>query len=246
MTATGETAAVHTKRDSVALALLGGMFIALAIVGSASLGVVGPSVFQDIVGAIGFTRNAAIETEQRRHAAEINTLSQMIENMSDDVRSLTGRVKLAEQSDVAVSDRFSLVDVEIASLLAEVRDLRSVRGENEPWRDPVERIDGAVSSTNNDILKLRSSLDEHNQAYRKELTTVARRLDRLEHLVTRDLTGSIRTEVRKQVRHAHPAVRRVHVRTAATAARASAAPATTAPANPPAYIFDRHAPVASQ
>ncbi|HKG00439.1 MAG TPA: hypothetical protein VKB15_07425, partial [Xanthobacteraceae bacterium] len=98
-----------SKRDTTALVLLGTMFIALAMIGSASLSAVGPSAFQDIVNAIGFGRSSAIEVEQRRQAAVLDALSDMIHTVSTDVGSLSTRVKSADQNEVAVSDRFALL-----------------------------------------------------------------------------------------------------------------------------------------
>src|SRR2546430_8777273 len=98
-----------SKRDTTALVLLGTMFIALAMIGSASLSAVGPSAFHDIVNAIGFGRNSAIEAEQRRQAAVLDALSEMVHTVSADVGTLTTRVKLADQNEVVVIDRFSLL-----------------------------------------------------------------------------------------------------------------------------------------
>src|SRR5256885_2197989 len=118
-----------SKRDTTALVLLGAMFIALAMIGSASLSAVGPSAFQDIVNAIGFGRNSAIEAEQRRQAAVLDALSEMVHTVSADVGTLTTRVKFAGQNDVTVNDRFSLLDADIAALVAEIRSLRAAGSE---------------------------------------------------------------------------------------------------------------------
>src|SRR5918912_2870198 len=110
MTQTNQAEAARTsKRDTTALVLLGAMFIALAMIGSASLSAVGPSAFQDIVNAIGFGRNSAIEAEQRRQAAVLEALSDMVHTVAADVGSLSNRAKISDQTEVAVSDRFSLL-----------------------------------------------------------------------------------------------------------------------------------------
>jgi hypothetical protein len=185
-----------SKRDTTALVLLGAMFIALAMIGSASLSAVGPSAFQDIANAIGLGRSSAIEAEQRRQAAVLDALSEMVHTVSADVGSLSIRVKSAGQHDVAVSDRFALLDADIAALVAEIRSLRST-GSETSGPATVIRIDHGLEATQTDILALRSSFDAHEQIYRKDMAGITKRIDRLEQLVNRDLTSSIRTQTRK-------------------------------------------------
>ena len=190
------SAAPASKRDTTALVLLGAMFIALAMIGSASLSAVGPSAFQDIVNAIGFGRSSAIEAEQRRQAAVLEALSDMVHTVSTDVGTLATRVKFADQNDVTVSDRFSLIDADIAALVAEIRSLRTGGSEtSEPGT--VVRVDNGLKAAQTDILELRSSFDGHEQIYRKDMASVTKRIDRLEQLVNRDFTSSIHPQVRR-------------------------------------------------
>lgn len=185
-----------SKRDTTALVLLGTMFIALAMIGSASLSAVGPSAFQDIVNAIGFGRSSAIEAEQRRQAAVLDALSDMIHTVSTDVGSLSTRVKSADQNEVAVSDRFALLDADIAAVVAEIRSLRTT-GSETSGPATVVRIDNGLEAAQTDIVALRSSFDAHEQIYRKDMAGITKRIDRLEQLVNRDLTSSIRAQTRK-------------------------------------------------
>jgi hypothetical protein len=230
MTQTNQAEAARTsKRDTTALVLLGAMFIALAMIGSASLSAVGPSAFQDIVNAIGFGRSAAIETEQRRQAAVLDALSEMVHTVSADIGTLTTRVKFADQNDVVVSDRFSLLDADIAALVAEIRSLRIAGSENyEPGS--VDSVDSGLRTVHTDILNLRSSFDAHEQIYRKDMASMTKRIDRLEQLVNnRDLTSSIQPQMRKSK------VRRIP-RGITTARIRNTAPASTTQA---IYLPDR-------
>jgi uncharacterized FlaG/YvyC family protein len=184
-----------SKRDTTALVLLGAMFIALAMIGSASLSAVGPSAFQDIVSAIGFGRSAAIEAEQRRQAAVLDALGEMVHTVSADVGSLSTRVKFSAQHDVTVSDRFALLDADIAALVAEIRLLRTTAAERAP--ETVIRVDHTQTAMQSDILALRSSFDAHEQTYRTDMASMSKRIDRLEQIVNRDVTSSIRPQVRR-------------------------------------------------
>ncbi|MFL5093699.1 MAG: hypothetical protein ACJ8ES_00205 [Xanthobacteraceae bacterium] len=217
-----------SKRDTTALVLLGTMFIALAMIGSASLSAVGPSAFQDIVNAIGFGRSSAIEAEQRRQAAVLDALSDMIHTVSTDVGSLSTRVKSADRNEVAASDRFALLDADIAALVAEIRSLR-VTGSETPGPATVVRIDNGLEAAQTDIVALRSSFDAHEQIYRKDMASITKRIDRLEQLVNRDFTSSIRAQTRKSK------VRRIP-RGVATARIKNTTPAATAQA---IYLPDR-------
>ena len=196
-----------SRRDATALALLGAMLLALAMVGSASLSAIGSGSFQQVLNAIGLGTSPVIESEQRRQAAVLDSLGRIVHNMSADVGSLNARIKQADSHEAAVSDRFALVDADIAALSAEVRSLRTARAQtaSEPWREPVDRVDTEVAATRSDLVALRSSLDGFDQTYRKDINTITKRLDRLEQSAGRDLTSSLRPQVRKkQVRHSLP------------------------------------------
>ena len=59
------------------------------------------------------------------------------------------------------------------------------------------RIDNGLEAAQTDIVALRSSFDAHEQIYRKDMASITKRIDRLEQLVNRDLTSSIRAQTRK-------------------------------------------------
>jgi chromosome segregation ATPase len=250
MTQTNQAAAARTsKRDTTALVLLGAMFIALAMIGSASLSAVGPSAFQDLVNAIGFGRSTAIEAEQRRQAAVLEALGDMVHTVSADVGSLSSRARVSDQNEVAVSDRFSLLDADIAALVAEIRSLRASSSEaSEPAS--VIRVDNDLDEAKTDILALRSSFDAHEQAYRNDMAAVNKdmstmnqnmaamnkRIDRLEQMINRDYTSAIRTQAqvrRSKVRRIPRGVSTVRVNTSRNNSAAStAAQATYLPDRP--------------
>jgi hypothetical protein len=235
MTQTNQAEAARTsKRDTTALVLLGAMFIALAMIGSASLSAVGPSAFQDIVNAIGFGRNSAIEAEQRRQAAVLEALSDMVHTVAADVGSLSNRAKISDQTEVAVSDRFSLLDADIAALVAEIRSLRVTANEASEHASVI-RVDPGLEIAQTDIVALRSSFDAHEQTYRKDIATINKRIDRLEQLANRDYTSSIRTQ--PQVRRSK--VRRIPHGIATARIRRSHASNVPAPGPQDTYLPDR-------
>jgi hypothetical protein len=193
------TAARATKHDTTALALLGAMFIVLAIVGGASLSAAGTGALQKIVSAIGFGDTSTLEAEQRRQAATLASLEPVIQSVSSDVGTLKKRLNGGH--DGTVNDRFAAVDADIAALVAEIRSLRQTRvqpASGEPWYEPVGRLDTSV-------LALRSSLDEHQQIYRKDIGAIHKRLDRLEQ--AREATGSIHLMARKRTVRRKPSIK---------------------------------------
>ncbi|HKA70446.1 MAG TPA: hypothetical protein VKE26_01485 [Xanthobacteraceae bacterium] len=191
------TVARPSKHDTTALALLGAMFIVLAIVGGASLSAAGTGALQKIVSLIGLGNTSAVETEQRRQAAVLTTLQSTIYGVSADVGTLNKRINAG--IDGTINDRFSAVDADIAALVAEIKFLRQARTTD--WANPVGQLDTS-------ILALRSSFDEHQQAYRRDIGTINKRLDKLEQAMARDLTGSIHLATRKKpVRRRPPQVR---------------------------------------
>jgi chromosome segregation ATPase len=194
-TETGPT----SKRDTTALALLGAMFVALAMVGSASLSAIGPNIFQEIGDFVGIGRTSSIQAEQARQAAAIKALGQMVQTVSTDLNTVTSRIKATENNEMASSDRFALVDADLAALVTEVRAIRTSRSDAaDSIQEPMDRLDLSMEANRAEIASLRSSFDEHDQAYRKEFSSVNKRLDRLEQLVSRDLTASVRTVARKK------------------------------------------------
>jgi hypothetical protein len=190
-----------SKHDTTALALFGAMFIVLAIVGGASLSAVGSGALQETVNVTGFGRVSHIEGEQRRQAAVLAALEPTIQSVSHDVGALGRKIKLVDQDNVAVNDRFSLVDADIAAVVAELKSLRATRetSARESRYEPVGRLDTVVSAAGSDVLALRSSFDEHQQTYRRDIGAINKRLDRLERASARDLTASINPVARKKV-----------------------------------------------
>ena len=178
------TATRATKHDTTALALLGAMFIVLAIVGGASLSAAGTGALQKVVSVIGFGNTTALEAEQNRQAAVLATLEPMLHSVSADVGAVNKRLNGANAA--TINDRFSAIDSDIAALVAEIKSLRQARaqGNSLSWLEPVGNLDSSV-------LALRSSLDEHQQTYRKDMGIINKRLDKLEQVLSRDLTASI-------------------------------------------------------
>ena len=196
-----------SRRDTTALALLGAMLVALALVCGASLSAAGAGAFNHVMDTFGFGRVSAVEAEQHRQAATLTALESVIYSISADVGALNRRVKTTDQNSPAVNERFAMVDTDIAALVAEIKAMRAARAENgEPWVEPVGRLDTALSSARTDVLALRSSLDETSQAFRKDISSINGRLDKLEQAVARDLTSSVRPPVRRKIvrRKPHP------------------------------------------
>jgi hypothetical protein len=170
-----------TKHDTTALALLGAMFIVLAIVGGASLSAAGSGALQKVVSVVGFGNTTAIEAEQHRQAAVLATLEPIIQSVSADVSTVNKRLNGANAA--TINDRFSAIDADISALVAEIKSLRQTR-DSYAWLEPISNVDSSV-------LALRSSLDEHQAVYRKDMGVINKRLDKLEQVLSRDLTASI-------------------------------------------------------
>src|SRR5262249_24990813 len=79
-------------------------------------------------------------------------------------------------------DRFAAVDADIAALVAEIKSLRQAR--TTEWANPVGQLDTS-------IVALRSSFDEHQQAYRKDIGGINKRLHPPQQFLSRGTTGSI-------------------------------------------------------
>jgi hypothetical protein len=191
------------------------MFLGLALVGGSSLWAPISSVFQHVTHSFGLGSSSALETEQRRHADAIKKLERGLIKVGVEQDTLT---REAEQAGATLTDRFGQIEKNIAALEQKVQT-----NESHAWWEPVGELGVASVRTQADVHGLRSSLDEHVQAYRKEITAITTRLDaveqanqtsridalvqrleRLEQLVsrevaTRDLTSSIRPTARKKV-----------------------------------------------
>src|SRR5215208_6692642 len=113
-----------SKRDTTALALVGAMFVALAIVCGVSLSAIGSGPLNDVMNAMGFGRFSAIEAEQRRQAAVLASLEPVLQGMATEVSMLNRRTKAGDQDSVAFNDRFALVDSDIIALMGEIKSVR--------------------------------------------------------------------------------------------------------------------------
>jgi acetolactate synthase small subunit len=150
------------------------------------------------------------QAEQRRHADAIKKLERGLIKVGLEQDTLTLQ---ADQAGSTLSDRFGQIEKQIAAMESKVQ-----ANESYAWWEPVGELAVAGVQTRADIHGLRSSLDEHVQAYRKEIAAITARLDaveqanqstridalvqrleRLEQLVSRDLTSSIRPPARKKV-----------------------------------------------
>jgi hypothetical protein len=204
MTHKNQQAVQKSKRDTTALALLGAMLVVLAIVCGTSLSAAGAGAFQHVMNTFGFGRTADIEAEQQRQAATLAALEPVIQTMAADLGTLNRRVKTTD-ANPTINERFAAMDADIAGLVAEIKAMRTSQTSSQSWVDPVGRLDTAVSSTQSDVLALRSSFDEQSHAFRKDIGAINkdigginRRLDRLEQTLSHDLTSAIHVPVRKR------------------------------------------------
>src|SRR5262249_59072109 len=90
------------KRDGATLAILGAMFIALALVCGASLTAFGAGAVDEVMHALGYSRVSVLESEQRRQAAVLATLEPLVRDMANEVGSLNRRITSAHHDDTAV------------------------------------------------------------------------------------------------------------------------------------------------
>ena len=237
-----------SRRDSTALALLGAMLLVLAMTMGVSMTAAASGGFQDIVRTVkaAFGIEDALVTEQQRQASIVAVLERRLHTVTTEVGSLTSRALSTRYQDAAVSDRFTTLETDISALTAEIRALRAPRIEVTAGAPAaqVDFLEATLVEVGSGVVTLRSSFDEFAQSTRKDIADLAQlqrktiaditsRVDRIEQLVTtRDLTGSIRTTVRKK---------KVRIRRAAPVARGNgemaplylqASPLLSAPAYP--------------
>jgi hypothetical protein len=199
-----QTSLSTSKTDTTALALLGAMLIALAIGGATSLNTGGTGALGDIIQAVGIGRTATIEAEQRRQLAAITELERRVQALTSELTGKTARLDLSDLQETAVKERFALVEADIGAIAIELRSLRMSRDAT-PQAVPAsmpgwvaDHLNSAVTAAHNDIAALRSSLDEHGKTIRQDIDTIAHRLDRLEQMMTHDLTASVAPAPRKK------------------------------------------------
>ena len=217
-----------SRGDSTALALLGAMLLALAVIMGLSMTGVASGALQGVArtafGVLGI--DTEFSTEQRRHAEAIAGIEQRVDDVMAEVGGLASRASLARYHDAAVSDRFATLETDIAALTAEIRALRAPRNEASAGapRAQVDFLEATVVEVGSSVVSLRSSLDEFAETYRKDMaaqrkditvlaqthrkdmTDLAKRLDRVEQAVAaREVTSSIRVPARKaKVRKPRP------------------------------------------
>lgn len=156
------------KRDWTALSLFLAVGFALAITGGATLSGAAMGTLQQALRAIDFGREA-------REAAA---------NVAKEQRRQAQSIGKIER----VLDN---VVAEIATINSRV----DVAGSSAPLRADMHKLNAAIAKDGLEIAGLRSSITEHEKTRREEMTTINKRLDRLETLMTgtgHDLTGSIR------------------------------------------------------
>jgi hypothetical protein len=172
----------------------------------------------------------ALAAEQRKQADAIRKLERGLIKVGIEQDSTNKQLDHADSGSVY---RFGQVEAGIATLESKLKADTAAGA----LSDAIGQLGVAAAHTRTDIYGLRSSLDEHVQAYRKEIAAIAtrldaveqasqshridalvERLDRLEQLVSRDMTSSIRPPARKKA-----LVKRKH--RAAQAVRTEAQPA---------------------
>jgi hypothetical protein len=199
------------KREIKAFALLGAVVLALAGVGSIWLGATASETIQDVWQAVRFAPPSGIEGEQQRQAAAIAELSRTVQAIAASVDTMATRSKASDHYDVAMSDRFALIDTDIAAVTAELKSLRAAAIDPAAVADlrlRTERLEATAAETRRDFDVLRTSLDAYARIQGGDFAVITHRLDRLEQMGARELTGSIRTPARKkQVRRKPRAIK---------------------------------------
>jgi len=151
------------KHDPVAFTFLIAMALAAAVVTGASLSGIASGAVQDLLRTAGFGQDSEIKAEQRRQALAL----------------------------AKIETSFGLVRGDVAMLNARIADAEKPRlgaAKEAPAPGPVSgHVDTSV-----DLAALRTSLDEHAERNRNELSAVNKRIDWLEKLVySPDVTGSV-------------------------------------------------------
>jgi prefoldin subunit 5 len=170
--------------------------------------------FQDIVRTVkaAFGANEALAVEQEYQAAVIAAIERRVKAVTDEVGGLTSRAQLNRYQDATVSDRFATIETDIAALTAEIRALRVSRNDVTAGAPAaqVDFLEATLVEVGSGVGSLRSSFDAFAEAHRKDIadlaqstrkdiTAITTRVNRIEQaLATRDLTGSIPTQVRRK------------------------------------------------
>jgi hypothetical protein len=182
----------------------------------------------------------AVAAEQRKQGDAIRKLERGLIKVGIEQDVMARQV---DHADTSLASRFGRIEDGLSALEQTVKS--NVGNDAGNWSDAVGQLGVLAAHTRTDIYGLRSSLDEHVQAYRKEIATIttrlnaveqasqshrvdalAERLDRLEQLVSRDMTSSIQPPARKIVVKRKP--------------RAKAKQAQTQPAYPPQIAYPQY------
>jgi hypothetical protein len=171
------------KRDRAALALLGAMGLALAITGGASLSAAGSGALQDLLRTAGFGRTSAVEQEQDRQARAIAEIERNMAVVTGRVSALGSRVDETNR----VQDRVAKLDTEVLGLksrmtAAEKTGVDAVRMPA-PNGPKMRELEDALTIARIDLAGLRLSIDMQEKGERQEISTITKRLSRIENIV---------------------------------------------------------------
>ena len=184
-------------RYATASALLLATGLALATTAGAGLTAAGSGALQDTLRFVGIGRDSALEQEQQSQARTIAELQQAVSAMRGDFVKLNSRV---ESGDPALQQQVGRLAADVGTLKSEIGDLRSDEGDDatsELLHQQAEGLGAAVKQTRLDMGALRASFDGREEAQRKALAVINRRLSRLEStLASAEVTGSIRARRR--------------------------------------------------
>lgn len=158
------------RRDKAATAFLVAMGLALTVAAGASLSAVATGAFQQAMQAVGFGRAEAIADEQRRQAAEVDQVQQVVgdlkgavarleryhPHLSRELAKLQTRIEKSGQTDVAIINRIGGLFADHATLKAEMVALRGAASE------AASRAEAAVTERlaklDSDVSALRSEV----------------------------------------------------------------------------------------
>ena len=151
------------KRDTTALALVWAAGIACTLTAVALLSSAGTGALQDTLKSLGFGREKALEAQQRQQAITISELERAIRNVGREVGTLNTRMAVTEHKENLTSEALQRLDGDMTVVRSEVADARTARHE---------------------VMRLRSSIDANDRTSQKTITTLTKRLDKLEQQLT--------------------------------------------------------------
>jgi hypothetical protein len=151
--------AATPPRDTTALAFVWAGGIACVLTAVALLSSAGTGALQDTLKSLGFGREKAIEVQQRQQAHTIAELERAIRNVGREVGTLNTRMAVTEHKEGLTSEALQRLDGDLTVVRAEVADARTARHE---------------------VMRLRSTIDANDRNSQKTITTLTKRLDKLE------------------------------------------------------------------